>query len=170
METLLKDENAPDDCSDSLYRIFTLTYLYGVTPEWRKRPWWLLLQPISGPHTDDSDLYRVTPDDRSVPDGRSYSLYRILTLMAQTYTESLLNGGSAPDGHSYSLYRILTLIAQTYIESLLNGRSTPDGRSYSLYRVLTLIAQTYMESLLNDESAPDGRSYNLYRVPTLTSL
>ena len=31
------------------------------------------------------------------------------TLTAQTYTESLLNDGSTPDGRSYSLYQILTL-------------------------------------------------------------
>jgi len=31
--------------------------------------------------------------------------------MAQTYLESLLNDGSAPDGRSYSLYRVLTLMA-----------------------------------------------------------
>jgi len=32
------------------------------------------------------------------------NLYQVLTLMAQTYTESLLNDGSAPDGHY--LYRV----------------------------------------------------------------
>jgi len=52
--------------------------------------------------------------------------------------ESLLNDKSASDGHSYSLYRDLTLTAQTYTESLLNDGSAPDGHSYSLYRVLTL--------------------------------
>ena len=32
------------------------------------------------------------------------NLYQVLTLMAQTYTESLLNDGSALDGHY--LYRV----------------------------------------------------------------
>jgi len=39
----------------------------------------------------------------------SKSLYRVLTLTAQTYTEPLLNDGSVPDGRSYSLYRVLIL-------------------------------------------------------------
>jgi len=56
--------------------------------------------------------------------------------------ESLLNDGSAPDGRSYNLYRVLTLTTQTYIKSLLNDRSAHDGYSYTLYRVLTLTAQT----------------------------
>ena len=49
-----------------------------------------------------------------------------------------MNDGSVPDGHSYSLYRALTLTAQTYTESLLNDVSAPDGRSNSLYQFLTL--------------------------------
>jgi len=89
--------------------------------------------------------------------------------MAQIYTRSLLNDGSAPDGRSYGLYRVLTLTAQTYTESLLSDGSAPDGRSYSLYQVLTRKAQNYMESLLNDGSTPDSRSYRLYRVLSLTA-
>ena len=46
--------------------------------------------------------------DESGPDGHSDSPYRVLTLMAKTYTEALLKDESAPDGHSYSLYRVLT--------------------------------------------------------------
>ena len=34
--------------------------------------------------------------------------------MAQTYTESLLNDGSAFDGYSYNQYRVLTLTAYSY--------------------------------------------------------
>jgi len=84
------------------------------------------------------------------------------TLTAQTYTESLLNDGSTPDGRSYSLYRVLTLTAQIYTESMLNDKRASDGRSYNLYRVLILTAQTYIESLLNNESVSNGRSYSLY--------
>jgi len=36
---------------------------------------------------------------------------------------------SDPNGRSYSLYRVLTLTLQTYTESLLNDENTPDGRS-----------------------------------------
>ena len=53
----------------------------------------------------------------SPPDGRSYILYRVLTLTTQIYTESLLNDGSAPDDRSYSLYCVLTLTTQIYTES-----------------------------------------------------
>jgi len=92
----------------------------------------------------------------------------LLTLTAQTYTKLRLNNESAHDGRSCSLYRVLTLTLRPR-RSHLNDESTPDGRTYSLYRVLTLTAQTYMESLLNDGSAPDGHSYNLYRVLILTA-
>ena len=51
-------------------------------------------------------------NNRSTPDGRSYSLYRVLILMAQTYMVSLLNDGSAHGSRSYNLYRVLTLIAR----------------------------------------------------------
>jgi len=54
-----------------------------------------------------------------------------------------MKDGCAHDGHSDSLYQVLTLTAQTYTESLLNDRSTPDGCSYSLYLFLNLTAQTY---------------------------
>jgi len=56
--------------------------------------------------------------------------------MAQTYTELLLNDGSAPDSHSDSLYRVLILMARPI--ALLKDGSAPDGRSYSIYLVLTL--------------------------------
>jgi len=59
--------------------------------------------------------------------------------MAQRYTESLLNNRSAPDGRSYSLYQVFILAAQTYTKLLLNDRSTHDGCSYSLDQVLTLL-------------------------------
>ena len=51
-------------------------------------------------HPDDSGCL----NDGSAPDDRSYSLFRVLTPTAQTYTESLLNDGSAPDGRFYSLF------------------------------------------------------------------
>ena len=107
-------------------------------------------------------------NDRSAPNDRSYTLYQVLTLMAQIKTESLLNDESTPDGRSYSLYRVLTLTTQIYAESLLNDGSIPDGRSYSVCQVFTLAAQIYTEALLKDESSPDG-SDSLYRVLTLTS-
>jgi len=53
--------------------------------------------------------------------------------------ESLLNNKNVSDGQSYSLYRVLTLTVQTYTESLLNKGSALDGRSYSLYQILTLM-------------------------------
>ena len=71
----------------------------------------------------------------------SLTAYRVLTLTAQTYTESLLNDESAPDGRSYSIYRVLTLTAETYMEALQKDESTPNSHSYSLYRVLTLMAK-----------------------------
>ena len=83
---------------------------------------WSLLQPRLGSHLDGSGLYWVNLDE-SAPDGRSYILYRVLTLMAHTYTVSHLNDGSVPDSRSYSLYQVFTLTAQTYIESLLNDGS-----------------------------------------------
>jgi len=43
--------------------------------------------------------------------------------------EALLKDESAPDDHSNRLYRVLTLTAQTYTESLLNDENAPDGRS-----------------------------------------
>ena len=49
-------------------------------------------------------------------------------MMAHTYTELLLNDESTPNGRSYNLYRVLTLTTQTYTESLLNDESVPDGR------------------------------------------
>ena len=39
-------------------------------------------------------------------------LYRVLTLVAQTYTESLLNDGNAFDSCSYSLNWVLILTDQ----------------------------------------------------------
>jgi len=57
-------------------------------------------QPISGPHPDSQTNMESLLNDSSAPDGRSDSLYRILTLTTQIYTESLLNNGSAPDGRS----------------------------------------------------------------------
>jgi len=38
-------------------------------------------------------------NDEGAPDGRSDSLYKVLTLTAQTYTEALLKDESVPDGH-----------------------------------------------------------------------
>ena len=40
------------------------------------------------------------------------------TLTAQTYTESLLNDGSAPDDRSDNLYQVLTLTASLHGGSL----------------------------------------------------
>ena len=40
----------------------------------------------------------------------THTIYIIFTLTAKTYTKSLL--GSATNGHSYSLYRVLTLMAK----------------------------------------------------------
>ena len=57
-------------------------------------------------------------NDESTPD-RSYSLYQVFTLTAQTYTESLLNDGNAHDDRFYNLYWILTLMSQIYTELFL---------------------------------------------------
>jgi len=48
--------------------------------------------------------------------------------MVATYTESLLNYESTLGSHSNNLYRVFTLIAQTYTESFLNDKSASDGR------------------------------------------
>jgi len=48
--------------------------------------------------------------------------------MVATYTESLLNYESTLSSHSDTLYRVITLIAQIYTESFLNDKSASDGR------------------------------------------
>ena len=84
-------------------------------------------------------------NDESAPDGHSYNLYRVLTLAAQTYTESLLNDESALDGCSSCLYRVLILTTKPTRRILKNG-SPPYGNDSS----------AYTETLLKSESLSDG--------------
>ena len=93
-----------------------------------------------GPHPDGSDLYGSCRNDGSALDGRSCSLYLVLTLSTQIYTESLLNDKSSPDGRSYSLYRVLTQRLDLQ-EALLKDVSDPDSHSYNLYQIITLTAR-----------------------------
>jgi len=95
-EPFLKDKSAPDDHSNSLYRVLTLmakTYM------------------------------EVLLKDKSALDGHPDSLYWVLTLMAKTYTKALLKDKSAPDDHSYSLYQVLTLTTKTNTEALMKNKS-----------------------------------------------
>ena len=128
--------------SKSLYRILTLMAQPIRSHSWMKEALLMVDQnPILGPHPNESDSYRVTLEWHKRSWWSLNSLYRVRTLIAQTYTESLLNDESAPDGHSYSLYRVLTLMAQTYMKSILNEESALDDHSDSLYQVLTLTAR-----------------------------
>ena len=137
-EDLFKDECAPDGHSYSLYRVLTLmsrpTQRYSLKME--------ALLKITLTAYIGSSPWQLRPT-------RSHNSMMETLMIVATYTESLLNDGSALDGHLKSYigppsWRLRLIWSHSWITKAL------------------LMVPTYTESLLNDESDPDGHSNSLY--------
>ena len=142
---------------------------------WRIRPIWshswmtevlfiVAQHIISGPHLDDSDLYGVTPEWWKRSWWLLKSLYHILTLAAQTYTELLLNDRSTSDGRStlyiqsspwrlrpiksqsWMMKALLVVTLTAYIESSPRGHRPIRGQSWKIEALLTVTVTAYIGS------------------------
>jgi len=90
----------------------------------------------------------------------SDNLYRVFTLTAKAYTETLLKDG-CPPSPSDNLYWVFTLTAKAYTETLLKDESPRDSPFNSLYWVFTLTAKDYTETILKYGIPLDGTSDNV---------
>ena len=113
--------------------------LHGGSPERKRCSWWLLMQPIKGPHPDGETYTLALLKNESTPNGHTDNLYLVLTLMARLTWKTLL---TAYIGSSHWRLRP-TLRSSWKTKTLLTVTLTADRHSDK--KIITCKSCSYVD-------------------------